>query len=188
MLTHRQIRKMIRPYSDTQLAWQGNLKANQVAWSNGCICLFEPIPDHIQQQCVVERRTMQELLDSIQIAETQDLYPVAIGETSASTTRYHIYFSNSQGEYVMQANARYVSTILKKAGKQARNVTWQSLAISPQPALMASVLGRRLAIIAPVLESPVLWEWELINRDVPRQAFLVDWSALNGKATQPGLL
>ena len=190
MIETKQIKKMARTYSDLQIAHKGHPKGDNNGWTNGYIYLAEPLPTHTASWA--QARDLREYADAIENATRKErVYPVLLQETY-TTPPYQLHFCNANNETII-VDARYVSAVLKRAGKSAQSLNWHWIHTDTITCLTAELCGQCIAAIAPLDHKSIgyRWEWQLINRDIPDlnpRPHLVDWSETYGKATQPALL
>ena len=194
MLTPNQIRKMAKPISDSSIlngpTAVGPLTITEQLWGNAHFIIFAPAPAKLPQW--VENETAEnrpkELRDEFQNSEHVDIFPVFLGG-AVEHDEIDIQFIDRH-ETTTLANARYISTMIKKAGKHRDAIQWTRFLCDGAPAIAAQLPTGPVAILAATRNATCdAYEWTLRNPDLPRNEPLPQPASIDlATAHQPGLI
>jgi len=160
MLTYRQIRKLVRGFTDKQIVEQTEqLKLGPGFWSNGVVAFFEETPAKLKG------------LDFIVVSDLacRDagvfVWPVEL--RGYATGHVYLKFVAPGPLSVWWVDARYVRAGLKRIGRSKRATAFSVATVGHQEVLMLTYKGRTVMLLATfdMEEEEDDWEWKLVNRE-----------------------
>jgi len=169
MLNPRQIKKMARPYTDKQIYRQvGRLKVGTDFWANGEIAFYEDLPakfDRERDYIVDATEADAAYLSDICQKAIVPVYPVELKGTVYGNI--YLRFSDGNGGS-WWANAHYVATGLKKAGRKKADLAFFMATHGKHNNLVLRRNGQSLMLLACCeLDEGTGWEWKLVNNEAP---------------------
>lgn len=173
MLTTRQIKKMAKPYSNSQMT-NSHQKVRYSAgwWSNGFIAFHEPKPEKVSALEIEVSEEIPAEVASWETGATIQVWPVELRGNVNVETKYKsptdqvVKFSDGNGT-VQWYDARYISAILRRAPDV-------EFYINPGSNFLAARNGKPVACLAPRHSSVsrIPFDWSLSNDSLASATFL----------------
>jgi hypothetical protein len=177
MLKLSQIRKLAKPYSDTHICHTNYHQIISTAgwWGSPWMLFFELTPVGFDFQLPVPQGVI-DLLGDIHTAPTTQIWPVSLVHLPdiGYSGDLLLKFENAHTDLEAWIDARYFSTILRKANSHHQALTFHVIERPPHDngntknIFVARILGSPIALVACITLITDNWTWRLINNDTPR--------------------
>ena len=200
MLQPSQIRKLAKGYSDRQLRRTnyGEIVTTGGWWGTPWIMFCEPAPSTMLHDTQPVSQRITDTLTDIYTAPTVQVWPTSISGLSeiGYAGQVLLKFENNHAEIKVWVDARYFSTILRKAKRHHKALTFHILQKPPhangntRDIFIVKTLGTASAMVSCITPASDRWAWRLTNNDIPRPFHHIPQPAeiILETASQPALM